>query len=191
MAMKGGLEKVGDLLLPKVDFVFKRIFGSEENKDVLLAFLNAVFKLPLEKQLTELEILNPYIDKEALSDKVAVLDIHARTATGMLINIEIQLANRFNMEKRTLYYLGKMYTGQLSEGQDYRELKKTVNINILDFAYLPGERYHHVFHLREDQEPELVLSDDLEIHFLELPKLETGLYSLEDSLVKWLLFIRG
>lgn len=182
---------MSELLLPKVDFVFKRIFGTEENKDVLITFLNAVFKPAPGKELTDIEILNPYIDKEALSDKLSILDIRARTAGGTLINIEIQLINRFNMEKRTLYYWSKMYAGQLSEGQDYRELKKTVTINILDFACLPGERYHHIFHLREDREPELVLSDDLEIHFLELPKLEVGAYSLEDSLVKWLLFIRG
>ncbi|MBC7348056.1 MAG: Rpn family recombination-promoting nuclease/putative transposase, partial [Clostridia bacterium] len=91
---------MSELLLPKVDFVFKRIFGSEENKDVLAAFLNAVLKPEPGRELTEVEILNPYIDKEALGDKMSILDVRARTAGGTLINIEVQLVNRYDMEKR-------------------------------------------------------------------------------------------
>ena len=182
---------MSELLSPKVDFVFKRVFGSEENKDVLVAFLNAVLKPAPGKEITQIEIVSPYTDKEAPSDRLSVLDIRARTAGGTLINIEIQLISRFDMEKRTLYCWSKQYSGQLAEGQGCRQLKKTVAINITDFACLPGERYHYIFHLREDREPDLILSDDLEIHFLELPKLEMGAYSLEDRLAKWLLFIRG
>ena len=191
MKPKGRRRKMAELLCPKVDFVFKRIFGTEENRDVLAAFLNAVLKSAPGREIAEVEILNPYIDKEALGDKMSVLDVRARIGDGTLVNIEIQLTNRYDMEKRTLYYWSRLYSGQLAEGQGYRELKKTIAINILDFAYLPGKRYHYVFHLREDGEPGLVLSEDLEIHFLELPKLEQAAYGLEDRLVRWLLFIRG
>ncbi len=63
-----------------------------------------------------MEILNPFIDKEALTDKMSVLDIRARTETRTLINVEIQLWNRRNIEKRTLYYWARMYAEQLEEG---------------------------------------------------------------------------
>ncbi len=83
-----------DLLDPKVDFVFKRIFGSEENKDVLLRFLNDA----LTESVTSISLVNPYIDKDALEDKQSVLDIKAVTAKGEQINIEIQLSNKQDME---------------------------------------------------------------------------------------------
>lgn len=75
-----------ELLKPTVDFVFKRIFGTEENKDVLVDFLNAVFESAGQAQVSSVEILNPFIDKDASSDKLAILDVRARTESGTLIN---------------------------------------------------------------------------------------------------------
>ncbi|EGK12292.1 Rpn family recombination-promoting nuclease/putative transposase [Kroppenstedtia eburnea] len=178
------------LLDPKVDFVFKRIFGSEANKDVLLAFLNETFKASRSELLKEITLVNPYIDKNAVHDKQSILDIRAVTEDGKQINIEIQLFNRHDIEKRTLYYWSKLYEEQLGEGHNYRDLKKTITINIINFRYLPGESYHHVFHLREDHSG-IVLTDDLEIHFMELPKLEEEPFDMGGGLVKWLLFLKG
>lgn len=83
-----------DRLDPKVDFVFKRIFGVEENKDVLLDFLNVALRESEPRPITDIQILNPYIDKNALHDKLSILDIHARTADGKQVNIEIQLKGK-------------------------------------------------------------------------------------------------
>ncbi|UKS26562.1 Rpn family recombination-promoting nuclease/putative transposase [Paenibacillus sp. HWE-109] len=179
-----------DRLDPKVDFVFKRIFGVEENKDVLLDFLNVTLRESEPRPLTDIHILNPYIDKNALHDKQSILDIHARTADGKQVNIEIQLFNRYDIEKRTLYYWSKMYASQLEEGQKYKELKKTITINILNFKFIPNDRYYNLFHLREDHMG-LVLTDHIEIHFMELPKLEEQKVRISDKLVKWLLFLKG
>ncbi|MCM3079630.1 Rpn family recombination-promoting nuclease/putative transposase [Brevibacillus invocatus] len=87
------------------------------------------------------------------------------------------------MEKRSLYYWAKMYEGQLAEGEPYRNLKKTV-------TYLPSKSYHSVFRLREDAE-KFILTDNLEIHFLELPKLGFEQQKTSDLLVKWLLFLKA
>lgn len=120
------------------------------------------------------------------------MDIHARTENGVRINIEIQLANRYDMEKRTLYYWSRIYSGQLNEGMGYKELAKTITINILDFRFVkPTERYHTTFHLFEDEE-EFLLTDVLEIHFMEIPKLmvkwrRKAVNLHEDLLVRWLL----
>ncbi|MGF9912509.1 Rpn family recombination-promoting nuclease/putative transposase [Paenibacillus ehimensis] len=179
-----------DRLDPKVDFVFKRIFGVEENKDVLLDFLNVTLRESEPSPITDIQILNPYIDKNALHDKQSILDLHARTADGKQVNIEIQLFNRYDIEKRTLYYWSKMYSSQLEEGQKYKDLKKTITINILNFNFIPNDRYYNLFHLREHHTG-LRLTDDIEIHFMELPKLQTQRASLSDKLVKWLLFLKG
>lgn len=109
---------------PKVDFIFKLIFGNEENTDILLSFLNSILKLEGMNRIDIIEILNPFIRRELLEDKTSILDIKAKTAIGELINIEIQLFNKYNMDKRSLYYWSKLYSGQLAIGKDYKELKK-------------------------------------------------------------------
>lgn len=171
------------------DYVFKRIFGSEENKDILLNFLNAVLKSRSGQELTGIELLDREIDADFLGDKYARLDILGRTVTGTIINIEIQIVNQYNIEKRTLFYWAKLYQGQLQSGQNHALLKKTVTINVLKFSCLPDkERYHHTFHIREDDTHQ-VLNDDLEIHFLELPKLLCRTASPQTRLEKWLLYL--
>ncbi|CAB3390310.1 Rpn family recombination-promoting nuclease/putative transposase [Kyrpidia spormannii] len=128
-----------ELLSPKVDFVFKRIFGTEENKDVLAHFLNSVFEDSGEPLIADVEILNPFLEKEALSDKLAVLDVKARTESGTLINVEVQLWNNQDMENRTLYYWAKLFQSQLKEGDSYYALQKAVTINVVDFRYIETE----------------------------------------------------
>ncbi len=182
---------MNELLDPRNDFLFKRIFGSEENRDVLLAFLNRTFAEANRPLLREIVLLNPYLDKDDPLDKQSILDIRASTSEGELINVEMQLFNRYDMEKRTLFYWSKMYASQLIEGQSYSTLKSCVTINILDFKLLKNELYHSVFHLREDQTA-IALTDDIEIHFLELPKLDPQSFALEKGgLANWLLFLKG
>ncbi|WP_270169817.1 Rpn family recombination-promoting nuclease/putative transposase [Paenibacillus sp. SYP-B4298] len=179
-----------DLLDPKIDFVFKRIFGSEENKDILLAFLNRTFMEAGEPPLTEIVLMNPYTDKDSPRDKQSIFDIQAKTAEGKLINVEMQLFNKYDNEKRTLYYWSKQYSGHLEEGQSYKKLKKCVTINILNFTILPNERYHNVFHLREDHSG-IMLIDDIEIHIIELSKLNEQIIPNEGGLLNWLLFLKS
>ncbi|WP_139489465.1 Rpn family recombination-promoting nuclease/putative transposase [Brevibacillus dissolubilis] len=176
------------LMNPKVDFVFKRIFGAEENKDILLSLLNAILQLPDDRQITEIVLLNPHLEPDMLGDKQSVLDVRVLTADGVHINIEIQLFNPYNIEKRTLYYWAKMYEGQLQQRDNYKKLKKTITINIVDFNCLKSESYHSVFHVCEDTSGTL-LTDDLEIHFLELKKLRSASVTDDSMLVKWLQFL--
>ncbi|OMF98508.1 hypothetical protein BK147_09760 [Paenibacillus sp. FSL R7-0337] len=62
--------------------------------------------------LTEIILMNPYTDKDAPAEKQSILDIKAKTAEGKRINIEMQLFNPYNMEKRTLFYWSEMYYHQ-------------------------------------------------------------------------------
>lgn len=126
-----------DRLLVKTDFMFQRIFGRNENKDLSIDFLNAVLNLPSGQQLTDLEIFeNTRLLKEYSDDKLGILDIKARTNTGELINIEIQLLDQYNMDQRTLFYWAKLFSGQIKKGEFYKNLKKAITINILDLTGL-------------------------------------------------------
>lgn len=180
----------------KIDYAFKLIFGKLGNEPILIAFLNATLKLPKENQITSVVLLNTELNKEYKEDKKSLLDIRAVTAEGIQVNIEIQLANRHDMEKRTLFYWAKMYTHQMREGMAYKELAKTITINILDFNYIKQTRnYHSVFRLFEIDEG-FELTEALEIHFMELPKLlvkwrERLVSPWEDALVRWLFLLEG
>ena len=171
---------------PRNDFLFKRILGAEENRAVLRDFINAVFEDADEPMVTDVEVLNPAIDREALSDKASMLDIKARTADGVLVDVEIQMVNHRDMEKRTLYYWAKLFGQQLERGEDYRELHRTVTINVLDFSYIPGQVCHTTYAVREATTGHR-LTDLLEIHFVELPKRQAP--PRRARLAQWLLFL--
>ena len=170
--------------------------ASRVNEPILIAFLNAALKLPHENQITTVTLLNPEMNKEYKHDKKSVMDIRAVTTEGIHVNIEIQLANRHDMERRTLYYWAKMYTLQMREGMGYQELANTITINILDFNYINQTRkFHSVFRLFEKEEG-FELTEALEIHFIELPKLlvkwrERLVSPWEDVLVRWLFLLEG
>lgn len=88
--------------------MFKRIFGVEENKDILLSFLNSTLKRPEGQELKEIELVDPHIHPDQVGDKASILDVKARTKTGVRIHIEIQLHNKYDIEKRSLYYWAKL-----------------------------------------------------------------------------------
>jgi len=162
---------VRQLIDLKIDYAFKLIFGKQGNEPILMAFLNAALKFPQENLITKVTLLNPELNKEYKDDKKSVMDIRAVTSEGMQVNIEIQLANKHDMERRSLYYWAKMYTEQMNKGMAYQELANTIAINILDFNYIKQTRnYHSVFRLFEKDEG-FELTEALEIHFMDYPNI--------------------
>lgn len=176
------------LLSPKVDFVFKRIFGNEKHPNILISFLNAVMK-PIDP-IKSVQIRNSDIEKEHIEDKYSRLDIKAVTNKGECINIEIQIKNEYNMIKRSLYYWSKMFENQIVEGDNYDKLSKTVCINILDFKYLKNDNFHNTYRLKEINTNE-ELTDTMELHFIEIPKLRKldDTEEISDMLEAWVFFI--
>ena len=177
------------LLNPKLDFVFKKIFGSEEHPGVLIAFLNAVLKTKVP--IVDVEIKNTDIEKAHIEDKFSRLDVKAKTSNKEIINIEIQLKNEYNMIQRSLYYWSKLYEEQLGDGDRYDKLCRTVCINILDFKYLKNDRFHNGYRLKEIETNE-ELTDIQEIHFIEIPKLKklNSEEEVVDMLEAWIEFLR-
>ena len=170
-----------------LDLVVKRIFGNENNPRILISFLNAVIK---PKDLIQsVQIMNNDIDKESIEDKFSRLDIKAKTNKNELINIEIQIKDEHNMIKRSLYYWSKMFEGQLTEGQKYDTLAKTICINILNFKCLKTKEAHSIYRLKEINTNE-ELTDLQEIHFIELPKLPKN-EEIKDVFDAWMEFIEN
>ena len=170
-----------------LDLVVKNIFGSPNHPEILISFLNAVIK---PKDLIQsVQIMNNDIDKESIEDKFSRLDIKAKTNKNELINIEIQIKDEHNMIKRSLYYWSKMFEGQLTEGQKYDTLAKTICINILNFKCLKTKEAHSIYRLKEINTNE-ELTDLQEIHFIELPKLPKN-EEIKDVFDAWMEFIEN
>ena len=180
----------------KIDYAFKLVFGSKGNEDILCDLLNEILGLPFERKITGVHLLNPTIEREYHEDKKSIMDILAVTIDGRFVNIEIQLDNNCDIVRRTLYYWSDVYNMQLKQGMEHHELAKTITINIVDFKLLPQtQKYHTTFHLYEKAE-KFLLTDIMEIHFIEMPKLKRKWLNKkvnpwENRLVRWLLLLEA
>ncbi|MBN1059298.1 Rpn family recombination-promoting nuclease/putative transposase [Clostridium botulinum] len=177
---------------PLNDFIFKKVFGEKGNEDILISFINAVLKRTKKEPIVEIEIIdNKQLNKALILDKTGIIDVRAKTSKGENIDIEVQLTDQGNMDKRTLFYWGKMYLENIKQGQDYTSLEKVITINILDFNFLGTESYQSSFHLWEDIEKDYMLTDVVEIHFLELPKFRNKKDKdyRKNDIERWLMFL--
>jgi len=176
-----------DFLNPMIDYVFKKIFGREDHKAILIRFLND-FLAGESDRIVDLRVLNPINDKEYPKDKETTLDIKAKVSDGRYVNIEVQLMEDITMVKRTLFYWGETYTRQLGTGMVYHQLAETIMINILSYELLPHDEIHSTYHITHDRNHQRLV-EDLEIHFVELPKLLKSPQKLSDEIKTWLLFL--
>lgn len=180
-------------LSPKNDFVFKLLFGGEDedSKELLVSFLNDALDVPEGQSLARLEILNPMLNKESISDKLAILDVRARAVGyGGSVNIEIQLSNQKNIHKRSLYYTSKLYDDQLGEGEKYSKLTKVVAINLIDFQFFSSNYYHSCYGIKEEHTLETYPDDLMKLHFIEMPKFvfldQNEMVDKNDRMARWL-----
>lgn len=180
-------------LRPLNDFIFKKLFGEPESKDNLRAFLNALLYNNIGN-IKDIEIIK---DKELTTDeiinKTGIIDVLAKIDDGTHINIEVQLTDQNNMDKRTLFYWSRIYNRGIIKGEDYSNLNKVITINILDFNFIDLDKFHTEFTLRESEYTDYKLTDVLEIHFIEMPKFKKlNNKDLEnDRLQRWLMFLRN
>ena len=174
---------------PRVDFAFKKLFGSEENKDLLISLINAI--ISEEDQVVEVELKNPYNLADYRAGKMSILDIKAKAENGRWFNIEMQISEDYNFDKRAIYYWAKLVTEQLSEGMMFKELKKTISINILDYNFIPDTaEVHNCYKIintatgKDDR-----LHDIFELHYIELKKFKKTYAEIQSALDRWSSFL--
>ncbi len=177
---------------PRVDYAFKRVFGSENNEPILIDLLNSILAPPADRRIVYVEIMNPFNDKEYSSDKLSILDIKARDQFGRLYNIEMQMANPLAFQERVLYYWAVVHGDQLKEGEDYTELQATISIVFIDrIVFDSVADFHLHFQLRDRQHPDQVFTEHQSIHFLELPKFLKSAEDLTDGCDRWCYFLKN
>ena len=181
---------------PKIDFAFKKIFGSEDSKDILISFLNSLI-YEAQPVIQDLEILNPYVAPKIRGLKDTFLDIKAKiidsdTKEERTVIIEMQVLNVEGFEKRILYNAAKSYSIQLTKGQGYNLLNPVIALTITDFvmfADLPNVTSRFVL-----KEKDFLIDYpiyDIELIFVELPKFKKDLATLESIIDKWLYFLNN
>ena len=175
-----------ELLDVRNDFVFKSFFGDKRNTHLLTKFLNSI----LDLHISAIEYVDPHLESTNAEDKGSVMDVRVRTEKGEQINIEMQMGNHRAFPERMLIYWAKMYGSQDKAGRQYSKLRKAIQIIITDFDLLEEKDYHNLFQIT-NQKSKSLLSNHLEIHILELPKLRINNIIEANELEQWLLFLKG
>lgn len=159
----------------KTDFSIKEVF---ENETVRRYFIRDALGIPLE-EIKSVRLMNPALPKLRFPEKQGILDILLELNNDTKINIELQLVNQKDWDKRQLFYLSKIYTADLRRGENYDRAKRCIAISILDFNFTGEKEYHNIYRFRNKKGREF--SNMMEIHTIELRKMLTG----EDALDDW------
>lgn len=177
------------LLNPKLDYVFKRIFGYVGNEEITENLLNSI----LENKISKIELdKNPILEKDLLNDKIGILDIKAKADNNVNINIEMQIVDKKNIEKRLLYYWSKMYIQNIKEGEDYEKLEKTIVILFADYKLeklKDIKKYITQWNIREKENKCVVLTNVFEIYIIEIEKYKER--AEQEELDTWVKFLKN
>ena len=125
----------------KNDIAFRKIFGNENRKEVLISFLNAVLLLQENHKIVTVDILTPYQLPDIKGGKVTIVDVKAKDQNDKTYIIEMQVAEVEGFDKRVLYYASKSYSAQIERGDQYQKLNPTYFIGILDFEVTQNKNY--------------------------------------------------
>ena len=174
----------------KNDIAFRKIFGNENRKEVLISFLNAVLLLENDKKIISVDILTPYQLPVLKGGKVTIVDVKAKDQSGKNYIIEMQVAEVDGFDKRVLYYASKSYSSQIDRGDLYEKLNPTFFIGILDFEVTQNKDYltrHKIIDIETGEN----FITDIEFNFIELPKFNKKETELMTVIDQWVYFIKN
>ncbi|MGA1264110.1 MAG: Rpn family recombination-promoting nuclease/putative transposase [Prochlorothrix sp.] len=174
---------------PKTDFAFKKIFGSDQSKPILIEFLNALI-YDCQPIIQDLEILDPYQAPQLQGIKDTFLDVKAQLDQGQTVLIEMQVLNPLDFHKRVLYNVAKAYSLQLQRGQGYTRLRPVIALTITDFVLFPQRDRPLSRYQILERDDHLAYGDDIELIFVELPKFSKSIAELENLTDQWLFFLQ-
>lgn len=173
------------------DLFIKYLLGSEARKDLTLAFLNAILA-DGEERFKDIVFTNKDMEPERFLGKLSKLDVKGVLDTGELIDIEVQVHPYEFMSERSLYYWSRMYSGELGQSEQYAELKPAIVLNIFNYIHLPEEEdWHNCYRVLNARPPHRMLTNHLEIHCVELPKLRLSDVRRMKSGEKWAAYLSG
>lgn len=184
-------EEIPEYMYPKNDFIFKRLFGYEGNEDITKDLVSNI----IGEKIKSLEFKNPNLIREVMEDKEEILDIKAVLDNNVLCDIEIQVVNHHDIEKRVLNYWAKMYRQSIGKSKKYINMKRTIVIFITTFdidRLKDIEEYKTRWRILEEK-LKIELTDVFELDIIELSKakrqLEAGALKETERLKDWIKFL--
>lgn len=173
----------------KNDVAFRKIFGSDKKKVILISFLNAVLDLDGQDKIKSVTLVDPFQLPRIRGEKASIIDVRAKDGRNRSFIIEMQVAERDGFGKRVQFYSSKEYASQIDRGDDYTLLKPVYFIGILNFKFFPGDNYFSK-HITVDEETGVCTLDDIKFRFIELPKFKKKEHELTTVIDKWTYFIK-
>ena len=175
----------------KTDYAFKKVFGDEKYKGIVIHFLNSLIPFEHGAKIESLEILNPYNAAIIKGHKESYVDVKVRLSIQKEVLIEMQVYRIADFEKRVLYNTCHAYCRQLKEGDSYSKLTGVISLNLVDFELFKEfkEMLSH-FQLLERTRNIKYKGEGIELLFVELPKFQKKEYELSSRMDKWLYFLR-
>ena len=176
---------------PKNDFAFKKIFGTEKNKDILIHFLNDMLTFKDRALIQDVTFLKTIQDPETASKKTSIVDILCKDEKDNRYIVEMQVAKEKGFEKRAQYYASKAYISQAHAGGEYHNLKEVIFLAIAEFIMFPKKKHwksEHVILDKDSYEHDL---KDFSFTFLELPKFQKSIHELSSISDKWMYFFKN
>lgn len=172
------------IMLPTVDFCFKELM---RNPKVRKGFIAALLDVEPE-QIRETTLQPNELPLQYEKDKLGILDVHVQLDDGTKMNFEMQVARFENWNERILFYLSKIFSGQLNQGETYEKMKKCIHVSILDFIHYPEDDVcYRKIHFR-DEETGKIFTDKMEFQILELKKLPKEAQN-EEGVLAWMRFL--
>ena len=170
----------------KNDVVFKAFFSRKGNEEYLIDFLNALLNI----KITEIKIQHE-LDLEKLDpeEKGGRLDLQAKLNDGVIVNIELQVENKHNLEGRTTFYSAKVISMETERGTDYNDINKVIMVNILDYEMFGFEDYISETAIVLNKHREYEVLKGIKWIFIELPKFRRKHPDMNDKVNQWLAII--
>ncbi len=175
---------------PKNDIAFKKIFGTEKNKDILLHFLNDILGFSKENHIMDIKFLSPILDPEIAVKKQSIVDVLCKDKKGIKYIIEMQVTKARGFEKRAQYYASKVYGNQAHIGDEYHALKEIIFIAIADCIIFPNKPHYKSDHIILDKATYEHDLKDFYFTFIELPKFHKSKEDLSSIEEKWCYFFK-
>ena len=176
---------------PKIDFAFKKIFGSSDSKDILINFLNAIL-YEAQPLIEDLEIIDSQPENPTLGVQETRLDVKATINGDRIALVEIQLINVPSFGNRVLYNAAKSYSQQLTGKDRYERLKTVISLKIADFEMFENQPEFMSRFVFQEKEQQFECPDTaIELVFVELPKFSKELAALETTADQWIYFIKN
>ncbi|MBS0621598.1 MAG: Rpn family recombination-promoting nuclease/putative transposase [Verrucomicrobia bacterium] len=181
---------VEKFLDPKNDFAFKKIFGTEKHKDILIHFLNDMLDLKEGKRIADVQFLKTSQDPDIAIKKQSIVDVLCKDEKGSQYIVEMQVAHTSGFEKRAQFYAARAYTNQMRAGEAYHDLKEIIFLAITDFVMFPEKPGYRSTHVTLDCASLTRDLKDFYFSFLELPKFTKTVDELETLVDKWAYFFK-